>query len=128
MRHSDQRLTNIVYTDVTQLPILDAMARLPRCDNEQSKVTGGKVKPRDQEADVEARITLGCTKACTTEPALWHPKAHFPAQSEKLADAKNMHNSQENAGFCATVQSAGKMRPLGIEPRTHRLKVCCSTS
>ena len=21
-----------------------------------------------------------------------------------------------------------KMRPLGIEPRTHRLKVCCSTS
>ena len=129
MRHSDQRLTNIVYTDVTQLPILDAMARLPRFDNEQPKVTGGgTVKPSDQEADVETHVTLGCTKGCTTELALWHPKSHFPAQSEKLADAKNIHNSQENAGFCATVQSAGKMRPLGIEPRTNRLKVCCSTS
>ncbi len=125
MRHSDQRLTNVVYTDVTQLPTLDAMARLPRFDNAQPKATGkAAMEPSGQTANTG----LCRTKGSTMDLAFGCLNSHLPASLEKTGNAKKPHISQENERNCATLHSAGKMRPLGIEPRTHRLKVCCSTS
>lgn len=34
----------------------------------------------------------------------------------------------QNADFQGVPVGSKNMRPLGIEPRTHRLKVCCSTN
>jgi len=102
MRHSDMRLTAKTYTDVTMLPMVDAMERLPRFDGDGTvrlKATGtedGSAKRRSQSGDGEGR-SGSCADADGGREA--GPQAHENSdvsrcESSAVAESRN---ADENA-------------------------------
>ncbi len=121
MRHSDARLTTKTYTDASQLPTIDAIESLPRWEVhqqvQQAVATGTDgQKVCDTICDTIYPAQLG---VCT------HSDARLTVNATDDQTTVIQGENLQNKLFPATPNT---MRPLGIEPRTHRLKVCCSTS
>ncbi len=57
----------------------------------------------------------------TNSPKLAQARGHGDMQQSRIDSEETCDNSGDS-------EPHENMRPLGIEPRTHRLKVCCSTS
>ena len=108
MRHSDMRLTTKTYTDTRLLPTHEATQKLPRF--------------LSTEKDTQIR---------TQKLGSGRPDASRPVSGE---DCTNAHQTPDTIGDCQSVTSTDaacrkkKVVPrLGLEPRTNRLRVCCST-
>jgi integrase len=109
MRHSDLRLTSVVYTDATCLPTADAIDRLPRFD-------------RQEPAEAVATGTDGTAAGGWTEN---HHKTgvfsgHRLSQSATLGTDMSAPNRSVKPGDCpaesASVTVGREMRHLGLEP------------
>jgi len=96
MRHSDIKLTAKVYTDETQLPIYDAIQKLPRlekCTQIRAQISG--------------------------------PERQNGAQAVASGEGLKTLESIDNGGFCPTLSLPGAMKELerakGFEPSTFTL-------
>ena len=69
------------------------------------------------------------TQCATKQGAFRLTKMHHVVYIENcVSDDETRMDSGKNCDNQGVAVGTEKMRPLGIEPRTHRLKVCCSTS
>ena len=118
MRHSDIRLTTKTYTDATLLPTAEAIEVLPRWEANQQIQEAIKDGTSDMALP---SVTKTGSQRLNLVPGSSHGGALMESENHQAWRAQN-HDYQ---GVCEPPEN---MRPLGIEPRTHRLKVCCSTS
>ena len=124
MRHSDIRLTTKTYTDASLLPTAEALEMLPRWEVQQqeAKATGTDGTPG-------SGATAGATVGATVYPSF--SVASCPNVSLLHGNTDSKQTRMDSGKTCdnqGVAVGTETMRPLGIEPRTHRLKVCCSTS
>ena len=123
MRHSDIRLTTKTYTDSSLLPTSEAIETLPRWEPAPLEREAIAIGTNDMEE------TQCATKGATKQGSFWLTKMRHVAYIENFAsDDETRMASGETCDNQGVAVGTENMRPLGIEPRTHRLKVCCSTS
>ena len=124
MRHSDIRLTSKTYTDAALLPTAEAVEALPRWDkkNVQTEIKTGTYDIADT---VVQNGTTGGTKKDSFRGILVHAGSLAQENGDTHQTRMGSEETHDYQGVCEPPEN---MRPLGIEPRTHRLKVCCSTS
>lgn len=65
----------------------------------------------------------GRVRAQERKPTDWRP-----AGAVEIGDCCSVGNEADFCPHFAPAPSHNLVRSLGIEPRTHRLKVCCSTN
>ncbi len=126
-RHSDMKLTMRTYTDAGLLGTADAVDALPSWETpkpeENRQAMTGTYDTSRTTFGTTARTTFLSAEPCIT--------LHDAATQEKTNNAENaVPMGVDDVSSCKVLNccEAEKLRPLGIEPRTNRLKVCCSTN
>lgn len=110
MRHSDPRLTHMTYTDSTQMPIFDAVKKLPTLSSQINQLT----PELTQTTVLNSHCTSNTVKTANTDLDL------------QVIDEK--HVSRDLTPKVTTCLNRQKMEAAGFEPASPKLIPTASTS